>query len=158
MELDSILEGSVRVNANNMQRSLEALVTDPCNNKIATYRVQKEFYLNNIGVLESENGLAFFEEDFRDGDIVGNFESNVQMALSVGPRVFASNNRIVLLNSQYTVTKARLYVDPNNLPEKVQLSYDASLLSVDLRSRVRGPLILLCDELKYCNGLVTARN
>jgi hypothetical protein len=158
MELDSILEGSIHVNANNMQRSLEALITDPCNNKIATYRVQKEFYINNIGVLENENNVAFFEEDVRDGDIVGNFQSNVRIALSVGPRVFSSDNRIVLLNSQYTVTRVRLYVDPENLPEKVQLSYDASLLSVDLRSQVRRPLILLCDELKYCNGLVTTRN
>jgi len=157
MELDTFLEGSIRVISNNYQRSLEALITEPCNNKIATYRVQKEFIVNNVAVLESENGVAFFDVDVRDGDIVGNFESNVQLALSVGPRVFSSNNRIVLLNSQYTVTKVRLYVNPNNLPEKVQLSYNASLLSVDLRSRVREPLILLCDELKYCNGLVTTR-
>jgi len=157
MELDSITQGSTHVVANNPRRALEELIREPCNNKIATYSVEREFILNNIGVLEVANGEAFFDAQIRDGDMVGNFQSNARMELVLNGSLHSSNNRVVLVSCMYTETKIRLFVNPNNLPDKVTLSYDVTLLSPDLRVRVREPLLLWCDGLKYSGGVASAR-
>jgi hypothetical protein len=159
MELDRFLDGVMWLDSlpNSRQDAMLLLVSNPQNNKVVKYDVNKEFFINNIGVMEVVNGFVLFDYAFRDGDIVSNIEANVPFDLVIGGAVYNGNNRVLPCICQYHETKIRFYLDPNNLPNRIESTYTVSLLSPDLRSSLSQEPVVLCDDLRYANGMAVAR-
>lgn len=149
--LDSLLEGTETVHSNG-ESFLLAVETLVQTNANVTYDVHRIFMINNLAVMELNNGEPFFEVEFPDngGDLISHVDSNCKNELVVSGRVYPIT-RIVNCASVYNSKKLRLY--PGDKP-RIYLSYKFTLLQTDLRNRVRDTPLLLCDDLKYANGSI----
>ena len=158
MELDRFLDRVTVVQSNSPRNALEVLISAPNNNKVVKYKQDKQFLILSLGVLEINNGVALFDYAVvRDGDIVSDIEANVRFDLVIGGTVYNGNNRVLVVNCVYHEIKIRFYLDPNNLPEHIECNYTVSLLSNDLRTALRQEPLVLCDDLRYANGMAIPR-
>lgn len=122
-----------------------------------TYTVRHEFLVNNIGVLEVVQGRPSFTVPVSNlVDLCTGFVSNVPIEVSVGNEMVPPVEVVVVINSQYTEKKVRLFVNPQqpNYNNHVTLVYQGTLLSPDLRQRITAVPRLISGTLEYSNGVV----
>ena len=156
--LDNLLEGIevVKSAVDTFTGSLETLVSRGA--QAVSYTVKKLFLVNNIGILEINNeGLASFDYILVEGDIISDITSNVSIDLRVGSGCIAPTNRIVMTNSNYTEKRIRFYLNPQALPDRVELSYKVTVLDSQLRKQITIVNVMQCDNLVYSNGMALVK-
>lgn len=132
-----------------LQRLLEI------NASAVSYTEQKEYVVNNQGVLEVRNGLYLFEMPIsRSADLCSSFESNIPIEVVVGHETIAQNDILVMTNCQYNQTSVRFLLDPQNIPDRINVSYKVTLLEPNVRQQLVQTPSLVSGSLLYNNGVV----
>lgn len=153
--IESFLEGQrlVDTNVNNFSDAIRALVES--NADIVTYRVRREFLVNNINVFErvADNKVKY-EVTLRDGDIFTDLQSNVPFVVTLGHLEANPADSIVSIAAQYTHVQVTFYLDPLEFPEHFTLSYKVLLLGTELRRQVLQVRGVSSGSLGYVNGSV----
>ena len=132
-------------------KSLEYMILN--NSDVVYYNHKRKFYINNIGVLElDKNNKSVYDIELNDGDLIKNIQCNVDFKLLLGGYLYDKKN-VLISNSQYHEKKIRLLLDPNNLPEYINVSYDVYLFG-QIRKNIQSLNIVKFDDLYYSNGMI----
>lgn len=154
--LNQVLSGVETVHllqANTFVEALQALID--LDARAVSFTIQKEYRVNNIGVLEVRDGQFIFEVPINyEVDLCSNFVSNVPIEVYVGIELVPSTETVVLTNSVYSSKKVVFVLPPQNVPNSIFLSYKATLLDPELREAVSSIETLISGSLIYSNGTV----
>ena len=158
IRLESLLENvNIQEAPPNVQEINEALQILINNNAQAVaYHPLKVFMVQNIGVLEiNRNGDAVFTVPLHPhADLYSKFESNVPIEVHVGAEQVFNNETLVMINSQYNNKEIKFFLNPNQLPERITLSYKAVVCDAELRRRIASTELLGSGSLLYSQGVV----
>jgi hypothetical protein len=163
MNLESFLdnikieESNIETDCNSME-PLEFMIQNKSQGVI--YTCNKKFVINNISIMEvNRDGFHMFSVPITGGhaDIVYNISSNVICDILLNDVSLNSNTPIVLCNGIYTDKKIRFYLDPNNLPEYITLTYKIILLNSDIRKQLTSVPILYAGNSVCRHGVISRR-
>lgn len=135
-------------------KALEKMINDKLD--IVYYTKTRKFYVNKIAIFElQKDGLFYFDNELNtnDGDLIKNIKCSLKFDLLLGGVNYATNN-VLNTNSQYHNKTVRIYLNPNDLPEYVELSYDCYLFDSKLRNDIIKTPNVLFDGLCYTNGMI----
>ncbi len=158
IKLEHILSNYTKINKcedDDYTKALECMIIN--DSDIVYYLKTRKFYINNIAVLEvNKNGLSHYDIELNnnDGDLITNIKCDVTYDLLLGG-VNYNTNKVMMLKSEYHSKIMRLYLDPNNLPEYINISYDCCLFNTNIRNNIKSHNMILYDGLVYYNGMIT---
>ncbi len=124
------------------------------------YTYSSSFVANNLAVMQvNSDGLHMFSISILSGlvDIAYEFTSNVQFDILLNEVPFKGDIPIVVCNGQYTEKKVRFYIDPNNVPEKINLTYKVIVLNCDLRRQLTSIPVLYAGSTVCSQGVISRR-
>ena len=158
IRLESLLENvnieEAPPNVQEINEALQILINN--NAQAVAYHPLKVFMVQNIGVLEiNRNGDAVFTVPLHPhADLYSKFESNVPIEVHVGAEQVFNNETLVMINSQYSNKEVKFFLNPNQLPERITLSYKAVVCNAELRRRIGTAEQLASGSLVYSQGVV----
>jgi len=162
MELDTFL-GNLNIDdtnivSNTVDRNVYLYMINN-NSEAASFKYQSTYVVHNRAILEeNKDGFYLFDVDITSNvDIAYGFQSNVRFDLLLAHVAYSGNNKVVCINSQYSTKQIRFYLDPNNLPDRIHLSYTALMLGVDKRRELATTPRVFTGDLLYHDGLVRQR-
>lgn len=119
-----------------------------------TYTYSSSFAIKNVS-----DGLHIFSILILTGlvDIAYDFTSNVNFNILLNDVPFKGDIPIVACNGQYTEKKVRFYIDPNNIPEKINLTYKVIVLNCDLRMQLTSIPVLYAGNTVCSQGVISRR-
>ena len=91
------------------------------------------------------------------GDIVSEVRSNVPCEILLNDIAFKADTPLVLCNGPYTEKKIRFYIDSNNIPDRINLSYKAVILKSELRRQLSRVEELYSGESVCRQGVISKR-
>lgn len=111
--------------------------------KAVSFTYSTSFIVNNISVMQVINigGVGTMHTftvpiSMSVGDIVSDITTNVPCEILLNDIAVDCHTPLVLCNGQYTDKKIRFYIDPNNVPDRVNLTYKVVVLKTDLRRQL----------------------
>ena len=158
IKLEHILSNYTKINKceeEDFTKALECMITN--DSDIVYYSKTRKFYINNIAVLEvNKDNLCEYtiELNSNDADLIENIKCNVKYDLVLGG-INYNTNKVMMLKSEYHSKTMKLYLDPNNLPEYINISYDCYLFNTNIRKNIKSQYMILYDGLVYYNGMIT---
>jgi hypothetical protein len=162
MELDLFLQGvdirDTGIESNVFTSNvLKHLIEFNC--EAVSFTIKTSFVILNKAIVEqNREGFYLFDVNIMSNvDMATDFESNLRFDLFLNNMAFSSNNKVVLTNSQYSSKKIRFYIDPANLPERIELKYKGILFGNQKRQEIANAPVLLSGEIMYREGVVFNR-
>ena len=163
MNLESFLsnieiqDSNIETDCNSME-PFEFMIQNK--SQAVTYTCTKKFVINNISVMEvNRDGFHMFSTPITGGhsDIVYNISSNVNCDILLNDVSINSDTPIVLCNGIYTDKKIRFYIDTNNIPEYITLTYKIIVLNTDIRKQLTSIPILYAGNSVCRHGVISRR-
>ena len=128
-------------------------------NKAVSFTYSTSFIVNNISFMQVINGMHTFivQISVSGGDIISEITSNVPCEILVNDIVLKAETPIVLCNGMYTEKKIRFYIDPNNVPGRINLNYKVVVLKSDLRRQLMSVPELYAGESVCRFGVISKK-
>lgn len=125
----------------------------------ASINYSTSFIVNNISFMQVVNGMNTFSVPISGTfpDIVYDITSNVHCEILLNGITFNADTPLVVCNGQYTEKLVRFYIDPNNVPTNINLSYKIISLNMDVRKRLTSIPILYAGESICSCGVISRR-
>ena len=163
MNLDTFFENIDIKNSGVTTDNLASILTEIFDyfqeHKAVSFTYSTSFVVNNISVMQVINGMHTFTVpiSISVGDIVSEITSNVPCEILLNDITFKADTPLVLCNGQYTEKKIRFYIDSNNVPDRVNLSYKAVILKSELRRQLSSVEELYAGESVCRQGVISKR-
>lgn len=153
--------GVITDNLTSILTEIFDLFTD---HKAVSFTYSTSFVINNISVMQFINigGVGTMHTftvpiSGSVGDIVSDITSNVPCDILLNDIAVDCHTPVVLCNGQYTDKKIRFYIDPNNVPDRVNLNYKVLVLKNDLRRQLMCVQELYAGESVCRFGVISKR-